>query len=258
MKKTIAVILGISLVGFAFADAKGDAAAKKYYDLPKAKDTHSPAIMTLIDKTGTKKVRNLEIFYQEGPEGKNAFMSFLEPADVAGTKFLTLAHKNADAEQRLYLPALKKTRKISSSGKDGEFVNSDFYFFDLEDKKFEDHSYTFLEDNVTIADKAFDGMKFTKVEMVPTDATAPYSKEIAYINMDNNFVYKLECFDRKDGALLKTFLFVKVENIKGVLVPTQTIVTNNKKGSKTLLALTDPQVNSGVKDEVFTQQNLEK
>jgi hypothetical protein len=258
MKKALAVVLGLSLVGMAFADAKGDEIAKKYYSLKKADDTKSTAVMTLIDKAGTRKVRKLEIYYQEGPEGKNAFMNFLEPADVAGTKFLTLAHKDADAEQRLYLPALKKTRKISSSGKDGEFVNSDFYFYDLSDKKFEDHSHTFISENETIADQAFAGMKFYKIEMKPVDPTSPYSKEIAYINMDDNFVYKLECFDKKDNALLKTFLFVKVQNIKGVLVPVQTMVTNSKKGTKTLLALNDPQVNSGVKAETFTVKNLEQ
>lgn len=258
MKKICAVIIGLTLVGAAFADAKGEAIAKKYFDLKKADDTKSAATMTIIDKAGTKKVRKLEIFYQEGAEGKNAFMNFLEPADVAGTKFLTVAHKDADAEQRLYLPALKKTRKISSSGKDGEFVNSDFFFFDLSDKKFADYEFTFLEENATLADKAFAGMKFNKVQMVPKDVTSPYAKEIAYINIDNNFVYKLECFDRKDNALLKTFLFVKVENVKGVLVPVQTIVSNSKKGSKTLLALTDPQVNTGVKNDIFTVQNLEQ
>lgn len=258
MKKLITVALGLILATAGFADAKGDAAAQKYYGLTKAANTKAAATMTIIDKAGTKKVRKLEIFYQEGTEGKNAFMNFLEPADVAGTKFLTIAHKNAETEQRLYLPALKKTRKISSSGKDGEFVNSDFYFFDLEDKTFADHTYTFLADGVTIADKAFEGMKFSKIEMKPVDPASPYAKEIAYINMDNNFVYKLECFDKKDGALLKTFLFVKVDSIKGVLVPVQTIVINSKKGSKTLLALTAPQVNSGIKNDVFTEKNLEQ
>jgi hypothetical protein len=258
MKKLLAVALTMSLVGAAFADAKGDEIAHKYYNLKKADDTKSTAIMTLIDKAGTKKVRKLEIFYRETAEGKDAFMKFLEPADVAGTKFLTLSHKGADTEQRLYLPALKKTRKISSSGKDGEFVNSDFYFYDLEDKKFEDHVHTFIADNVTINDQAFAGKKFSKIEMKPVAANAPYSKEIAYVSQDDNFVYKLECYDAKDGALLKTFLFVKVENIKGVLVPTQTLVTNHKKGTKTLLALTDPQVNTGVKADTFSVQNLEQ
>lgn len=258
MKRFFAVLLGLSLVGAASADAKGDALARKYFDLKKADDTKSAATMTLIDKTGVKKVRKLEIFYQEGTEGKNAFMKFLEPADVAGTKFLTIAHKDVDSEQRLYLPALKKTRKISSSGKDGEFVNSDFYFFDLEDKTFEDYTFTFVAENVTIADKAFEGMKFYKIEMKAKDVTSPYIREVAYINMENNFVYKLECYDRKDGALLKTFLFVKVDAIKGILVPVQTMVTNHKKGSKTLLALTDPQINTGLKKDIFTVQNLEQ
>jgi hypothetical protein len=258
MKKICAVVLGLSLAGLAAADAKGDAVAQKYFDLKKADDTRSSAVMTLIDKAGTKKTRKLEIFYQEGAEGKNAFMNFLEPADVAGTKFLTLSHRGSEAEQRLYLPALKKTRKISSASQNGEFVNSDFYFFDLADKTFDDYTFTFIEDNLTIADKAFEGMKFAKIEMKAKDPTTPYVKEVAYVNMDNNFVYKLECFDRKDNALLKTFLFVKVDSIKGILVPVQTMVTNNKKGSKTLLALTDPQINSGVGKDVFTVQNLEK
>jgi outer membrane lipoprotein-sorting protein len=256
MKKAFAVVLGLTLVGMAFADAKGDEIARKYYSLKKADDTKSTAVMTLIDKSGAKKTRKLEIFYREGPEGKDAFMNFLEPADVAGTKFLTISHKGAEAEQRLYLPALKKARKIAATGKSGEFVNSDFYFYDLEDKYFEDHTHTFVADNVTIPDQAFAGMKFSKIEMNPVDTASPYSKEIAYVNAADNFVYKLECYDAKDGALLKTFLFVKVQNVKGVLLPVQTIVTNHKKGTKTLLALTDPQVNTGVKADVFSPNSL--
>ena len=213
MKKLCAAVLGFSLVGMmAFADSKGDVIAQKYYALTKAVDTRSLATMTLIDKNGIKKVRKLEIFYKEGPEGKNAFMKFLDPADVAGTKFLTIAHKGAESEQRLYLPALNKTRKISAAGKDGEFVNSDFYFFDLADKSFADHTYTLLEENVTLADLAFKGMTFSKIEMKPVDLTTPYSREVAYVNNDNGFIYKLECFDRKDNALLKTFLFIRLIN----------------------------------------------
>ena len=258
MKRQIIAGLCIALAAGAFADAKGDEIAKAYYGLSKAADTKANGVMTLIDKAGGKKVRKLDINYREGPEGKDAYLVFSEPADVAGTKFLTLSHKGADSEQRLYLPALKKTRKISSSGKDGAFVNSDFYFYDLEDRHFEDNTYSFLAGDVTIADKAFEGMKFDKVEMKPVDANAPYSKCIAYANQADHFIYKLECFDKKDGALLKTFLFVKVENLKGHLVPTQTMVTNNKNGTKTLLALNNVQVDIGAKAELFTEKNLEK
>jgi hypothetical protein len=258
MKRQIIAGLCIALAATAFADAKGDEIAKAYYGLSKAADTKAAATMTLIDKNGGKKVRKLEINYRETAEGKDAYLVFSTPADVAGTKFLTLAHKGADSEQRLYLPALKKTRKISSSGKDGAFVNSDFYFYDLEDRHFEDNAYTFIAGGVTIADKAFEGMKFDKIEMKPVDTNAPYSKCVVYANQDNHFIYKLECFDKKDGALLKTIMFVKVENIKGHLIPTQTFVANNKNGTKTLLAMENLQVDVGSNPELFSEKNLEK
>jgi hypothetical protein len=258
MKRQIIAGLCVALAASVFADAKGDEIAKAYYGLSKAADTKAAATMTLIDKGGAKKVRQLEINYREGPDGKDAYIVFSAPADVAGTKFLTLSHKGADTEQRLYLPALKKTRKISSSGKDGAFVNSDFWFYDMEDRHFEDNTYAFIAADLSIADKAFDGMKFDKVEMKPVAANAPYSKCIAYANQADHFIYRLECFDKKDGALVKTISFVKVENFKGHLIPTQTLVVNNKAGTKTLLAMADVKVDVGTNAELFTEKNLEK
>jgi len=259
MKRILSLLIGCALATSVFADAKGDAIAQKYFDRVKSDDTKAAgSVMTLIDKSGGKKIRKLDIYYQDKPAGKNAYMVFAEPADVSGTKFLTLGHRGGDSDQRLYLPALKKVRKIATSGKDGEFVNSDFWFYDLEERYFEDNTYTFLSENETIADKAFTGMKFDKIEMKPVKTDSPYAKAVAYVNMDNNFIYKMDCFDKKDGSLLKTILFVKVETIKGILVPTQTMVTNHKKGTKTLLQLNNVDVNTGLKDELFSVKNLEQ
>ena len=259
MKRLFAVVLCLLLAPLgAHADETGDAVAHKYFGRTKAADTKALATMTLVAKNGSKKVRKLEVNYQEGAQGKNAFIVFTDPADIAGTKFLTLSKRGADADQRLFLPALKKVRKISSSSKDGEFVNSDLFYYDMEERYLEDNTYTFLSDNETLADKAFAGMKFTKIAMKPTDPNAPYSKAVAWVNMANNFIYKMDCFDKKDGALLKTILFVKVETIKGVLVPTQTLVSNVKKGTKTLMAMANVQVNIGLKDDVFSVKNLEQ
>jgi len=259
MKKAFLIAAGIAfLASGIFADAKGDEIAKKHYDLKKSQDTKATATMILKDKSGSKKTRKLEMFTQEGKDGKNSFVNFLEPADVSGTKFLTLAHKGSDSDQRLYLPGLKKTRKISSSSKDGEFVNSDFYYYDMEERYFEDYTYTFLSENETIADPAFAGKKFFKVEMKPVNKEAPYAKTIAWVGSDDYAIYKLECYDKKDNSLLKTITFPKIEKLEGVLVPTQTIVTNHKKGSSTELTLASVKVNTGVKADVFTVKNLEK
>ena len=259
MKKVIGILMALSLLGsVAFADAKGDEIAKKHYELKKSADTTATATMVLIDKSGAKKTRKLEMFTKEGAEGKNSFVNFLEPADVAGTKFLTLAHKGADSEQRLYLPALKKTRKISASSKDGEFVNSDFYYYDMEERVFEDNSYTFLAEGEVLADKAFTGMKFFKIELKPKAANAPYAKAIAWVNADNYGIYKMECYDKKDSSLLKTITFPKLELVQGGLIPTQTMVVNHKKGTQTLLQLANLKVNTGLKDDVFSVKNLEQ
>jgi outer membrane lipoprotein-sorting protein len=259
MKKTLSLILGLGLLaGTAFADAKGDEIARKHFELKKAADTSATASMVLVDKGGAKKNRKLELFTKQGADGKNSFINFLEPADVSGTKFLTLAQKGGGTEQRLYLPALKKTRKISSASKDGEFVNSDFYYYDMEDRVLEDNSYSFLAEGEVLADKAFEGMKFYKVEMKPKDPGSPYAKAIAWVNMDNYGIYRMECYDKKDQALLKTILFVKMDSSSGILIPTQTAVLNNKKGTRTLLQLDNLKVNTGLKDEVFSVKNLEQ
>ncbi|HEY3446118.1 MAG TPA: outer membrane lipoprotein-sorting protein [Myxococcales bacterium] len=264
MKKLIAAATGLAVAlaavpGSALADPKGEEIARKYFGVKKPDDTRAPgSSMVLIDKSGNRKTRKVDLYYQQKPEGKNALMVFSEPADVAGTKFLTYGHKGAESDQRLYLPALKKVRKIAAAAKDGELVNSDLWFYDLEERYLEDNTYTLLAENETLADKAFAGMKFNKIEMKPTKPSCPYSKAIGWANADNGYIYKLDCFDKKDGSLLKTILFVKIDTLKGLLVPTQMVVTNHKKGTKTLMQLNGAEVNVGLSDDVFSVKNLEQ
>ena len=212
---------------------------------------------TLVDKSGNKKVRELDMYTKNAADGAFSFIEFKKPADVAGTKFLTTPTKDG-TEQRLYLPALKKTRKIASSDKSGEFVNSDLYYYDMEDRKLEDYTYTFLSDGETLADKAFAGLTFSKIEAKAKADNAPYSKSIFWVGSEDHEIYKIEAYDKTGGALLKTFLFVKFDTQKGMKTPVQTMVTNHKKGTKTLLQLNNLKVNSGLKDEVFSVKNLEQ
>lgn len=253
-----AATICFALPAAASADERGDSIAKKHFAVKKADDTKADATMTLVAKSGSQKVRKLQINYKETVKGKNAFLVFSSPADIAGTKFLTLANKGSDSDQRLYLPGLKNTRKISSSGKDGEFVNSDFYFYDMEDRYYEDYNYTFMSENEALPDAAFAGMKFFKVSMTPKATNSPYVKTVAWVNMSNYLIYQMQCFDKKDGALLKTIKFVKIPTIKGVYVPTDVVVVNHKKGTKTMLSMSNVQVNIGLKDDVFSVQNLEQ
>lgn len=263
MKKTMALLMSASVALTAalglFADEKGDQIAAKHYALKKSDDSTGTALMTIIDKSGSKKIRKLEMFTKEtAADGTESFVRFIEPADVNGTKFLTIPHKGGDSEQRLYLPALKKVRKIASSDKSGEFVQSDLFYYDMESRELADQTYTFLSENETINDPAFAGKKFYKIEMKAKSSNSPYAKTVAWVSMDDSFAYKLEVYDKKDNALWKTITFSKVDLIKGVLVPLQTQVVNHKKGSKTLMSMDAPKLNTGLKDDVFSVKNLEQ
>jgi hypothetical protein len=258
MKKFLAIAAAAVVAASIFADPKGDEIARRHFDLETPKDSRSIASMTIVDKNGGRKVRKLEMLSKEAADGRNSFVRFLEPADVAGTKLLTLASKGGGSEQRLYLPALKKVRRIASGTKDGDFVGSDLSYYDMEERKFDDFTCALLAENETAGDDGLAGLVFYKVEMKPKDAEAPYSRIVAWIDMSSYALRKSECYGRRDGALVKTIVFAKTDRVGGVLVNLETIVTSARKKSSTVLKVSDLKVNEGVGDEAFSIKNLEK
>ena len=245
------VMTFITVMGL-FADEKGEAIFDATEGLKKAKDNYSEAEMVLIDKKGNKKVRKVVMYSKDTPKGSNSFVEFLEPADVKGTKFLTIGNKKGSDEQRLYLPALKKTRLISSSGKGGKFMGSDLSYYDMEERNREDYTHDYLRT------ETYNG-KECDVLRIKTDLEdCPYIYADIWIAQDDHFMYKIECYDKKDGKLWKTIAMAEVKTIDGVIIPTKTVVDNKKDGTKTLLSMNNVRLNSGIKDEIFTVQNLEK
>jgi hypothetical protein len=241
-----------------FADARADEIIKATLARKAPADTASTSTMTITDRSGVIKVRKLKMVSKETAEGTRGYVEFVEPADVNGTKFLTVSKKGAETDQRLYLPALKKIRKISSSSKDAEFLGSDLSYFDMEKRYFEDGTYTFLSDGETLPEPAFSGMKFAKISTTFKASNAPYSKTIAWINPADSIPYKTECYDKKDDALLKTISVDEVKTIKGYAMTTKTTIVNHKKGSKTEMFLGDIVVDAGVKDSEVSLKRLEQ
>ena len=234
-----------------FADTKGEAVAQRFFDLKSANDTKGTATMVVISKKGSKRVRKLNMTTKDSEFGTDSYIEFLEPADVKGTKFLTVATVEGE-EQRLWLPALKKVRRISSSGKKGKFVGSDFTYYDMEDRNFDEANYTFIET------KTIDGEPFDVIEIVSKDATTPYLKSIAYAKQSDGFIYKSEFFDRKSKKLIKTLVVVETKVQEGIIIPVKVVMDNHKGGTKTVLITSNIMLNSGVTTATFSVKNLEK
>jgi len=254
-KKTIIISLIIISAFYIFADKKGEQIAKKMHDLKKSDDMVANVKMILIDKSGSKQIRILKMYTKEDSYGTNSFAEFIEPADVKGTKFLTLQEKNGEDVQRLYLPALKKVRRIASDNKDGKFMGSDLYYFDMEDHEFEDFDYEFVSENEKLNIKEYAGMKFYIIKAYPKDKNAPYSYIKTWISMDNYFAYQSIPYDKK-GNPEKIMIMFDVENIQGILIPKKTLVVNQKEKHQTLMTMDNIKINTGLKDYIFEVQNL--
>ena len=104
--------------------------------------------MVLIDKSGHERARKIRSFNKDKGEDKMRIMFFLEPADVKDTGFLTYDYDDAkkDDDQWLYLPALRKTKRIASSDKSGSFMGSDFNYSDMTRKDLDAYDFKILKE----------------------------------------------------------------------------------------------------------------
>ena len=259
LKGILMVLLLIILTGgIGFADEKGDRIMNVSKNLKQAKDMQGTIIMVLIDKNNKKNIRQLKMYTRETPQGTDSLTEFLSPADVKGTKFLTIGNKKAGDDQRLWLPELGKVRKIASASKDGKFMGSDLTYYDMENHDFDASQYTYLKDGVLTAKKDNQKKEINCwiIKAVPNDKTAPYSKSEIWISKEDHFVYKSDFWDKKNKKN-KTISIIETQTIDGIIIPIKTYVAS-ESGHKTLLQVKDVKINKGIEPSMFSIQYLSK
>ncbi|WP_018693961.1 outer membrane lipoprotein-sorting protein [Algicola sagamiensis] len=137
-------------------------------------------------------------------DGDKGLTIFDQPRDVKGTAFLNFSHAMRPDEQWLYLPALKRVKRISSRNKSGPFMGSEFAYEDLSSFEIEKYTYQYLKDEVVNGQACF------VVEQKPTDKYSGYTRLVAWVDQKEYRPQKIEYYDRK-GALLKTLTFQKYQ-----------------------------------------------
>lgn len=195
--------LGLAtVVAAAAGDAKGLEIAKKVDAFNDGYRGESSVMeMTLINAHGdqtTRKLRSEQI--EVAGDGDRSRIEFQWPADVKGTRMLTWTHKKGKDDQWLYLPAIKRVKRISSGNKSGSFMGSEFAYEDLGSQEVEKFSHKYL------GDEQLNGRATWKIERVPVDRDSGYSKLLTWTDQQYMQPLKIEYFDRK-GELLKTATF---------------------------------------------------
>ena len=155
--------------------------------------------MVLVDAKGRESTRDMRVKTMEGQAegGDKSLMVFDTPKDQKGVAMLTFTHKTKSDDQWLYLPALKRVKKISSRNKSGPFVGSEFAFEDISSQEVEKYTYKHLRD------ETIDGQDVYVVESDPVDKYSGYKRRVAWIDKEHYRVLKIDFYDRKD-SLLKT------------------------------------------------------
>ena len=216
-------------------------------------DAQSQMSMTLINASGQQRERHMAMKVLEGKEGDKSLMEFLSPADVKGTKFLNYEHVNKEDDQWLYLPALKRIKRIASKNKSGAFMGSEFSYEDL--SAFNVEKYRYPEGEVQKG--MLDGKEVYLGESIPVSKYSGYTKLKTWIDPKTFLILKIEYYDRKK-ELLKTARFDDYKKIKGVWRMGKITMSNVQNDKKTILVWNDERIKTGLSDKDFQKRVLKR
>jgi len=250
----IAMALLPSLLYAQSAEQRGleIAQAAKDYDKGFA-DFTANMIMTLKNKSGKTSTRNIRIksLEVEG-DGDKSLSIFDEPADVKGTAMLTFSHGLEPDDQWLYLPALKKVKRISSRNKSGPFMGSTFAFEDLSSQEIEKYSYKLLGEETCGEWQCY------VIERKPEYKHSGYTRQVAWLDKEAYRMVKVDYYDRKK-ALLKTLVASDFNQYLGHYWRAGKMdMVNHLTGKSTLLEWSEYQFQTGLTDKDFRSQSLKR
>jgi hypothetical protein len=251
--------LSLSVAGAASTNAPAPAAVplKTAREVQKAvKDQYvgdtDKRMLTLVltNKRGEERTSTL-IRYRKKDNGLwRTLLFYLEPADVRGTSTLTIEVANEDDLQRIYLPALKKNRRIPTADKSKSWAGTDFSFEDLQEREVDDFEYSALDSATLDGHECYHYFTTPKPEI-----GSGYGKIENWIRKDIVQSLQAHYYDKK-GTLIKILKFKKQEQIQGIWTTLHLEMTSVLDQHKTDF-LTDKIVfNTSMDDSLFTERGM--
>jgi len=215
--------------------------------------------MILTDKSGHKRSRSIRSFSKDKGPDTQRLLFFLAPDDVRGTGFLTydFAAAGKDDDQWIYLPELRKTKRIATSDKSGAFMGSDFSYADMTSRVLSEWKFKLLEE------REVRGAKTWLIEATPASRKVRdlygYEKSVIFVRQDNYVVVRAVHW-KTDGRL-KYQDVTDLKNVSGIWVATEIemrTVRGKRTEHSTILRLSDVKFGQKLPPDLFTIRTLEK
>lgn len=210
-------------------------------------------VMTLRNKKGETSSRQIRIRTLEVlDDGDKSMSIFDEPADVKGTAMLTYSHGLKPDDQWLFLPAIKRVKRISSRNKSGPFMGSEFAFEDLGSQEIEKYSYKFLRE------EACGELQCYVLERIPAYKYSGYKRQHVWLDNKGYRLIKADFYDRKD-ELLKTLNSSNYQQFLGhYWRPGKMEMVNHQNGKSTTLEWNNYSFKTGLSENDFKSQTLKR
>ncbi|NVJ71540.1 MAG: outer membrane lipoprotein-sorting protein [Alphaproteobacteria bacterium] len=263
LQNNVAAALAVLTLGFSLIPAASADDAAKGFEIAARSDrsdlgfasSEVEAVMTLTNSAGKTSTREMyfKTLEKESEEvGDKSLTVFETPRDVQGTALLSHARILEADDQWLYLPALKRVKRISSTNKSGPFVGSEFAFEDFTSTELNKYDYNY------VGEDTFDGMAVDVVERFPRYENSGYVRQVALVDQSVFQVRKIDFYDRKD-TLLKTLTLKDYREYEGGIWRAHTLeMVNHQTGKSTTLSYGDYRFKVGLEEKDFVKGVLKR
>jgi outer membrane lipoprotein-sorting protein len=249
-----AMVLVLWMVpGILNAQLTGKEIIEKVYNREEGKDRKGNLTMTLVNSRGDQRVRALRQFYKDYGDTEKKIMFFLSPADVRNTSFMNWSYNDPakDDDQWIYLPALRRVKRISSDSKDDYFMGSDFTYDDLGERHPDEDNHKLLRT------ESFKGENCYVVESKPKNPDYMYSKTVTWIIKGKWIGLKKKFYD-EDGEFLKELHVKEYKQQNGIWIILNSVMKNVQKDHKTVMKYENVELNTGIRDAYFTERMMSR
>ena len=247
MKKIL--LFGLTSI-IIFAQTNEEIAKKAFSKISGYESSISKTTMLLKNAKGDENFRRLEIKKLEYEYVDKSLLIFLYPNDLKGTKLLSYEVIGSDDKQWLYLPAIKRVKRISSRNKSGSFMASEFSYEDISSQNYKNYTYT---GEAEVIKK--DAHEYFKIIRVPKDKHSGYSKQIIFIDTKSYLAQFGEYFDRQ-GKLLKKIYFSDYVLLDDVYRVHKIVINNVQNKKQSVLIWDEDVIKVGLNKKDFLKRIL--
>ncbi len=254
LRLTSALLLSVLAASLAFAAPDPRSLLKESEDRHRTRSQQYAGELTVVNKEGKVRKKGWKSF-REGYAGdaKN-LIRFTDPPEVKGVGFLSLARPEKNPDQWLYLPSMKRERRIAAQDRDASFVGTDFNYEDMEEFDHEKYKVALQ------GEQGVEGQSCYVIVAIPLEkgGKSVYEKKILYLRKDILYLLREDLYRKGDKEPSKQLILSDIQNIDGHWVARKMEMSDLRKGSKTTVLMKEVVFDRPQAANRFTLQNLNR